>query len=244
MQEQHWWWQGMRVLYHKALARFARMPVRYVIDVGCGFGANLPVLNAIGAVVGVDVSLAALRATPNRPALGLVQARADALPFRAGSFDVIALLAVVEHIDDDDLVLSETYRVARPSAIQILLTSALMLLWSHHDVANEHRRRYSARQLDRIQQAAGWHILTTSYVNAFIFPAVAVVRVAQRLVRRTGSGKVAAYDMGPDLGLFNRLLRALLAVEAWLIIHGIRLPFGVDLFSVSRHGNLTVRSGQ
>jgi SAM-dependent methyltransferase len=237
MQERHWWWQGMRRLYHVALARFLsdHHDARRIIDVGCGFGANLPVLDQFGDVVGVDVSLDALRAIQNRPRLGLVQAQADALPFRAGTFDVIALLAVVEHVEHDDRVLTESYRVARPGAIQILLTSAFMLLWSHHDTANNHRRRYRAHQLDRIQRLAGWQIVATSYVNSFIFPAAAVVRIVQRSQR---AGQVAAYDMGPDLGLLNRVLRVLLGVEAWLVAHGIRLPFGVDLFSVARRHDI------
>jgi SAM-dependent methyltransferase len=237
MQERHWWWRGMRRLYCTALSRFVppdlqHMRVRRVIDVGCGFGANLPILNPLGSVVGVDVSLEALRAIRKRPALGLVQAEADALPFRAGTFDVVALLAVVEHVDRDDRVLSEAYRVTRHGGIQILLTSAFMLLWSHHDRANNHRRRYRARQLDRLQRRAGWNVLVTSYANAFVFPAVALIRIIQRRVRT--HRETAAYDMGPDLGPLNGLLETMLAVEAWLIAHHIALPFGVDLFSVSQ----------
>src|SRR5258707_15498563 len=90
MQENHWWWRGMRNLYHASLGRLMSsqlMSNRRVIDVGCGFGANLSVLAAYGDVVGVDVSLDALRAIKDRPRLGLVQAEADALPFRAGTFD-------------------------------------------------------------------------------------------------------------------------------------------------------------
>jgi ubiquinone/menaquinone biosynthesis C-methylase UbiE len=240
MQEHHWWWQGMRGLYRAVLARFvpgnrgSRDRLR-VIDIGCGFGANIPVLESIGTVVGVDVSLDALRAIRNRPTLGLVQAAATALPFRAETFDVLALLAVVEHVDQDDQALAESYRVARRGAIQLLLTSAFMLLWSHHDRANRHRRRYRAHELDCKQRVAGWRILTTSYTNAVIFPAVAVVRIVQRLTRgSTGQPEAPAYDMGPNSGLFGVVPRFLLGVEARLITRGIRLPFGVNLISVSQ----------
>ncbi len=234
MQENHWWWRGMRRLYRYALRRYhpvQHTPLR-LVDVGCGFGANLCVLNPLGEVVGVDVSLEALQAIQPRPTLGLVQAEADALPFRAGSFNVIALLAVIEHVDQDNRVLTESYRVARSDAVQILLTSAFMFLWSHHDVANNHRRRYRAGQLDRQQHAAGWQVVVTSYVNAAIFPAVATVRMIQR---RAEPNDVSEYDMGPNLGPFNRVLEGALAVEAWLITHWrLPMPFGVDVFSVAR----------
>lgn len=205
---------------------------RKIIDVGCGFGANLSILNQFGNVVGVDISLDTLRSISQRPALGLVQARADALPFRANSFDLVALLAVIEHVEQDDCVVAESYRVSNRGAIQILLTSAFMLLWSHHDAANKHYRRYRAACLDRLQQAAGWHVIRTSYVNSSLFPFVVLVRSLQRLLRTRGT---ADYDMGPQSRWLNAILESVLNAESWLIIRRqVRLPFGVDLFSVAR----------
>jgi len=180
--------------------------------------------------VGVDASHEALSAIPRRAGLALVQAHADALPFRRDSFGTLALLAVIEHVDQDNKVLQESYRVARKGSIQILLTSAFMLLWSHHDTANEHRRRYLASQLDRLQRAAGWRVLRTGYINAFIFPLVALVRLAQR---RSRPPENAAYDMGPNPYPFNRVLEYLLRFEGWLLRCGMIMPFGVDLFSVA-----------
>jgi SAM-dependent methyltransferase len=182
-------------------------------------------------VVGVDVELGALRAIQQRPELGLVQAMADALPFRAASFDVVGLLAVLEHVADDRRALQETHRVARPGAIQLLLTSAFEILWSHHDVANNHCRRYRAQQLSERLRAAGWRVLVASYVNVLFFPAVLAVRLAQRWLKPAGW---ARYDTGPTFGPIGWLLEAILAVESVMIIHlGIRFPFGVNLFGIS-----------
>ncbi len=232
MQENHWWWRGMRRVYGYALRDFkpSGSGKARLIDIGCGFGANLRVLDPLGDVVGVDVSLEALRSIEKRPTLGLVQAEADALPFRADAFDVIALLAVIEHIDHDDTVLAETHRVARSGARQILCTSAFMFLWSHHDVANNHRRRYRIGQLDRLQRAAGWQGVT-SYLNMAIFPAVALVRLMQRHDLPSGNSQ---YDMGPNLGPLNGIMAWILGGEGWLIsrLHTV-LPFGVDVFSLT-----------
>jgi hypothetical protein len=77
--------------------------------------------------------------------------------------------------------------------------------------------------------------LTTSYVNAFIFPAVAVVRVIQRRNHNIANGTASAYDMGPSLQPLNAVLEKLLRIETWLITRlRLRLPFGVDVFSVTR----------
>ena len=234
LQDSHWWWRGMRYLYTSALDRSLKTLAsrRRLIEVGCGYGANLATLGKYGDVVGLDASLDALRAIKTRPALGLVQAHADALPFRAGTFDVVALLAVIEHVEHHEVALEESYRVSRPNAIQLLLTSAFMLLWSHHDVANEHHRRYRRGALNRLLNGAQWHKTYTSYINMMIFPAVAAVRFLQRRSEPTES---SIYDMGPTFGPLNPLLEAILKLEAWLVTAlRIRLPFGVDLFSVAR----------
>lgn len=230
----------MRHVYRRALAEYWRARAyggsTRVLDVGCGFGANLPVYAEFqpGLLVGVDISREALCAIDARSRLALVQATADALPFRQGTFDAVGVLAVIEHVERDDRVLAESYRVVKPGGLQLLLTSAFMLLWSHHDSANRHLRRYNARALRRLQSAAGWRVVRMSYINAAIFPLVVAVRLAQRLTHPRGE---AAYDMGPNPLLIRRLFEWLLKAEAWLTIRlGIALPFGVDLFCVSeRH---------
>lgn len=243
MQSRHWWWRGMRRLYRAALSRYLppTQSQRLIADIGCGFGGNIGTLKQYGRVVAIDVSAEALTAisllsAADQPVLR-VQAAADALPFRANTFDVVALLAVVEHAGDDTRVLCESQRVTRPGGLQILLTSALMLLWSHHDVANQHQRRYRAAQLDAVQGAGGWRVLRTAYVNAFLFPAVLAVRLLQRLRRSVVREQHAGgeYDMGPQLGVLGRIPESLLALEGWLFAGGwLSMPFGVDLFSVSQ----------
>jgi ubiquinone/menaquinone biosynthesis C-methylase UbiE len=234
LQENHWWWRGMRRLYQMTLRTFGQRG--RVLEIGCGSGANLTVLQKeAGTTIGVDVSLHALQSIPRHPDIFLVQAEADALPFRAGAFDTVALLAVVEHVDRDDEVLKEAHRVTKRGGLQLLLTSAFMMLWSHHDVANNHRRRYLLNQMRQLQQGAGWQLLHASYLIAFLFPAVALVRTLQK---RSKPPETAQYDMGPQLGPLNRVLEWLLGIEAWLVIKkGFRMPFGVDLFCVARRND-------
>src|SRR5262249_17611335 len=154
----------------------------------------------------------------------------DALPFRAASFDIVALLAVLEHVKGDADVIDESRRVACPGALQILLTTAFNILWSHHDEANNHFRRYRAEVVDPLQTTAGWHVLLTSYVNAVIFPGAVIVRTLQRFVR---AREDAHFDVGPNLPFLSNLL----GVEAYLVIRlAQRLPFGVNLFSIARRG--------
>jgi hypothetical protein len=110
-----------------------------------------------------------------------------------------------------------------------------MCLWSHHDVANRHYRRYRAGQINRLQSEVGWHVLRIGYVNACIFPVTAAVRFIQRY---TKTSPADSYDMGPDFLPLNFVLGQILQLEAWLLVAmGLRLPIGVDLVSIARRDN-------
>jgi SAM-dependent methyltransferase len=100
------------------VGRFLGEPAGRCLDIGCGGGVHLPALARLGwRVVGVDLSADQLRVASRRvPRAALVQARADALPFRDRSF--AAAVAIFIHTDVDDLrpVLLEAARVLAPGA--------------------------------------------------------------------------------------------------------------------------------
>jgi len=86
-----------------------------ILDIGCGTGRNLPLYAAGARVVGVDVSAASLaRARRRRPDVPLVQADAEALPFRAATFDTVVSALVFCSVPDAARGLAEVRRVLRP----------------------------------------------------------------------------------------------------------------------------------
>jgi ubiquinone/menaquinone biosynthesis C-methylase UbiE len=84
------------------------------LDLGCGTGRNLPLMPAGVTVVGVDPAWAPLaRARGRAPGASLVAARAEALPFRAASFDTVVSGLVLCSVDDPARALAEVRRVLR-----------------------------------------------------------------------------------------------------------------------------------
>lgn len=228
LQDRHWWYLGARAAYRTLLdLGLASRPGR-ILEVGSGTGGNLALLEEYGTVCGLELSARALAMTGSRPGLGLVQGSADRLPFSDGSFDVVGLFGLIEHLDDDLLVLREAARVCAQGGCVALLTSALPILWSHHDEANRHRRRYTRRQLIDLIEAAGLVRVKVSYQNFVTFIPTLAIRLIQRR-----SPRPASYDMGPPLMLINALLRFLLRLEAWLL-RFVSFPVGVDLVAVAR----------
>ena len=85
------------------------------LDLGTGTGRNLPLLPPGLPAVAVDPCRENLAAAGRRaPGAALVQARAEALPFKAGAFDTVLSGMVLCSVDDPAAGLAEVRRVLAP----------------------------------------------------------------------------------------------------------------------------------
>lgn len=120
LEQRHWWYAERRALVRRLVS-----PLTRALDVGCG-GGNTAVLRDLG--------------------LGVVRGDARRLPVRNASMDLVMSTDMWEHIDDE-AVASETHRVLRPGGRVLVAVPCSMSLWSGHDVALGHVRRYEKAEL-------------------------------------------------------------------------------------------------
>ncbi len=121
--------------------------------------------------------------------------------------DVVLLMDVLEHVDDDVGILSFYTARARPGTEFIITVPAFAFLWSAHDDFLEHRRRYTRSGLLDVVRAAGLTEVSIHYYFASIFPVAAVVRLLGRFRRPSRS------DLKPVPAWLNTVLLALLSAE-------------------------------
>ena len=183
--EQHWWYRGRRRVLAAELGHLRLPEAPRILDAGCGSGRTLDDLAEHGAVSGVDTSAKAVAVARARGHVDVHVAPIERLPWGDGTFDLITCLDVVEHTDDDCAALAELHRVSGPEAHLVLTVPAYPLLWSSHDVANQHRRRYLPRTLKAAAEAAGWAHLRDTFFNSLLLPPAAAVRLAERLTHRS-----------------------------------------------------------
>jgi len=188
----YWWFVARR----EAALQFVRDfrpgdgPVR-ILDAGCGTGALLECLARERGtnVYGADLAVEALAFSRGRGRRGLVQADLIALPFRADTFDIVTALDVVEHVEADTAALAEIRRVLKPGGILVMSVPAYAFLWSSHDEALHHKRRYTAGMLAPRLKDAGLVTTRMTYLLSVLFPAIALFRLADRLRPQTGPAR-------------------------------------------------------
>src|SRR5947209_11039717 len=99
IEDDYWWYRGLRVLIRSLLEQYAPSASTHpmILDVGCGTGANLKLLQSYGTAVGVDISKDALAFCRARgiPENRMFFASALDLPFGSDHFDMAVSFEVL-----------------------------------------------------------------------------------------------------------------------------------------------------
>lgn len=227
-EDTYWWFVSRRELVVDLVRRFVRRPDPMLVDVGCGTGATAAALGQFGRVVGVDSSPLALENCRRRGLTRLIEARAEAIPLAAASADAIVATDVLEHLDDDRDALTEFRRILRPGGHAIVTVPAYRFLWSEHDEALMHRRRYVSCTLRERAEAAGFRPRHLGYALSLLFP-LALGRL-WRKPRRDPDRPPEAL-IRPVPGWLNSALIRLQRVETALCRRGTP-PWGLSVVAV------------
>ncbi len=228
VQDTHWWYRARRRILATVIAGLGLPSQAKILEVGCGPGGNLAMLDGFGEVCALE---------PYGPAADVARSRGSwlikpgSLPAGIdfdGPFDLIAAFDVIEHVEDDVAALSALAQRVGPGCRFIMTVPAYQWLWSAHDVHNHHFRRYTRSLLSARLQQAGFEIERISYFNTLLFPLIASVRLIQSMLGIAAK----AEEITPGL-LANKILEAVFSSEMALL-NVTNLPFGVSLLAVAR----------
>jgi len=224
MEDRHWWFVGRRAIIDALLKRLPLQREASVLEIGCGSGGNLPMLAHYGQLSAGEYDDEARRIAAER-GIGRVArcALPNDFPFADERFDLVAMFDVLEHIEDDRASLIAIRRHLKDRGWLVMTVPAFPFLWSEHDVQNHHFRRYTPALVERRLREAGFQPVYRSYFNFWLFPVVALVRLAKNLARISERGT----DLKMPSAAVNRMLASLFATER-LAMGRFALPFGVS----------------
>lgn len=233
IQGYHWWFRGRRAIVGAVIGSElgSMTPGARILDVGCGTGTNLALLRRFGEVQGVESELAAVEFCRRNGEPDVEHHLGSDLPFPDTSFDLVTLLDVIEHVEDDRVLLEEALRTLVPGGHVLVTVPAYMWMWGAQDEIAHHHRRYTRPQLRSSLAGAGFVPRRLTYFNSILFAPVAAIRLARRL-RPADAEPHSDFEMNRP-GPFNSLLAGAFSSEARLV-RRMDLPFGVSILCLAR----------
>ncbi|MCW3841532.1 class I SAM-dependent methyltransferase [Micromonospora yasonensis] len=211
LEDTHWWYRERRVLLGRELRRLAAAGVRpeRALDVGAAGGGNTRVLRAYGwRPLALEYSAEGAGVARER-GLDVVRADARHLPLPSAGLGLVVAFDILEHVDEDHLAAAEVRRVLRPGGTALIAVPADLRLWSAHDVAVGHVRRYDHAGLRAVVEKAGLVVDELWSWNVLLRPVAAWWR------RRS-----AGSDLDEPHPLVNLGLRVVVMAERYLPVRG------------------------
>lgn len=230
--EQSYWWhlgrlEIIRTYVKKAVGK--KKPVD-ILNVGCGTGGTIDMLEEFGKVENVDISDDAIAFMKKLGYNKITKVDGINLPYKDKTYDVVGAFDVLEHIDDQVGALKEWRRIIKDDGAIIITVPAYQWLWSEHDVSLHHHRRYTVKSLMEAAARAGLKPVKRSYAISFSLPLVAGFRFVNKALGRKTTSETS-YVAVPET--VNRLFTKFLKAEAKLH-QRVNLPAGTSVVTILR----------
>jgi SAM-dependent methyltransferase len=217
LEDQHWWYRERR---HLLATSVRGLTPGTALDVGAAGGGNTRVLRELGWHASALEYGQAGAVIAHERGLPAVRGDMTALPFTDAALDLVVAFDVLEHIEDDASAAAEARRVLRHDGRLLIAVPADPRLWSAHDEAVGHVRRYTRSTLAEVLDKAGFDLVSLTSWNVLLRPVV-------RMRRKSSSGS----DLEELHPVVNAGLRAIITAERFLPVDG--LP-GVSLVAKAR----------
>jgi SAM-dependent methyltransferase len=236
LEDRHWWFRARREAVLALALQLCPDRSTKILEIGCSAGVLIRQLQAAGyaSIRGIDISQEAIAECHRRRTPEAMVMDAQRLDFPDSSFGLITASDVLEHLADDQGALREWYRVLAPGGLLMVFVPAFPILWSEHDIANQHCRRYRLDELCAKASAAGFTVERKSYWNASLFLPIAAVRTCKRLFSKRDRKGVCDSDLFPPPAALNWSLYKILMSENAALCHGFNFPFGVSAMIITR----------
>lgn len=222
VEDRHWWFTARRSIILHLVSQLAPRGAS-VLDIGCGTGFTLEALaqrfDAWGLEPDPAVRARVRSSVKDRVLAGNTRDR-SALGDR--TFDVVLLLDVLEHVEDDRAELRSAAAALAPGGKLVITVPANPELWSDHDIRNGHYRRYTEDTLRALLSAAQLTPSLLTHINARLYPLA-------RLHRKRALSSSAELRMPP--APVNALFRRLFASERHHLLRGYKN--GLSLLTVA-----------
>lgn len=223
--ENHWWWRAREHYVLDVIAGLNLPQQAAIVDIGCGDGLFFGPLSKFGTPFGIEPDETLLSQTPWRDHIYNV-------PFDQNfevdqQFDLVLMLDVLEHLDDDKYALQKAANLLKPRGKILVTVPALMSVWTAHDAVNHHRCRYKKAELESLFRNTGLTVTFCRYYFVWTYFPKLLLSFKERLF--------GASTSNTQTQIPSKMVNTLITRVSYLehrLFHHIPIPFGTSLIAV------------
>ena len=232
LERDNFWFRARNDLILWAFSKY-KPNAQNFLEVGCGTGfvlSGVAELYPRMPLTGSEIFLEGLSYASSRvPSAKLLQMDARQIPF-INEFDVIGAFDVLEHIEEDEAVLSQLHKALKPDGVLLLTVPQHPRLWSTADEYACHIRRYTCAEIEMKVRKAGFQTLKNTSFVTLLLPAMMLSRLMQKK-NKLGYDPVDEFKLSPFL---NKLFYAFMRLEFFGVRLGLSYPVGGSRLVVAK----------
>lgn len=239
IKELHFWYKArlnlISNLFNKILGGSGKK--FKILDIGCGIGTEIKILKNYGEITVIDKNKKALEIAGNE-GVKRIWADVEEIAIPKKSYDVICAFDVLEHLNNDKKSLEKIYASLKKNGYLFFTVPAFPSLFSTHDLAMGHKKRYLKKEVISLLKTTGFNIVKINYWNTILFPLIAVVRIIKKLKK----GSAIESDAHKIPKIINVVLYHILNLENKNIFFNLTSPFGLSIYGVAKKESIYYNS--
>lgn len=237
IEEKSWWFQFRNEFISSYIKKFAPNSTFWDIGGGNGFVSKGLQENGINTVL-VEPGIEGASNASNRGLNHVFCATLEELQVNSEMIESAGLFDVLEHIEDAHGFLSEINKFMRKDGKLFITVPAYNFLWSDDDDFSGHFKRYTLGSLNKSLEEAGFEIVKSTYFySVLIIPIFFFRTLKQRiqgLKKQDINNLAKAENEHGDQGILVKIMKPIWKIELWMILKGIKIPFGASCLVVAK----------
>jgi len=226
----YWWFRSRNRIILWVMKKWIG-DIYNFMEVGCGTGYVLSGVHdgyPDSKLTGCEYYEEGLQfASVKIPSADFIQLDARSMAYKE-EFDVVAAFDVIEHIEEDELVLSNLAKSIKEGGFLLLTVPQHRWLWSVVDEKSCHVRRYTKKELIEKIEHTGLQI---KYLNSFVSLLLPIMLLTRFRSRRETYDPMSEFMIPPVVNVF---LEVIMKIELKLIKLGIKFRFGGSLIMLAK----------
>lgn len=224
--DKHFYYAGKHTLV-ESLMKKANVPANAkILDVGCGTGSDLKILEKFGDVTVLDI---------DQPSLDMIDEKYDKIcadltkvDLPTEKFDIVIAFDVLEHVEDHAKAAKNLQNSLKKGGKFIGSVPAYQFLYSRHDELLAHFRRYTRSSFNKLIEETGLQKKSSGYWMSILFPVAAMIRLMKKQTHEQQT------DIQTLPKPINSIFAGILKLEAILgTSKFFRFPFGLTTWCIA-----------